>query len=63
MVNVLLYLFWVFSPHIFTIESMPRVNFRLPVETDILVVYKVSFPSQAVEQLTPLNSVIRVIQR
>lgn len=54
--------FGFFFPHIFTVESISRVNFRLPVETDILVVYKVSFPSPAVEQLTPLNSVIGAVQ-
>lgn len=43
MINVLLYLFSVFSPHKLIIESMSRVKFRVPVKIDILVVYKVSF--------------------
>lgn len=55
MVNVLLY-FDFFFPHNFTTESMSRVNFRLPVKIDILVVYKVSFSFQAVGQLTTPNS-------
>lgn len=55
-VKVHVFIYFGFFSHNFTIESMSRVNFRLPVKIDILVVYKVGFSFQAVGQLTTPNS-------
>lgn len=57
LVEVIVHILIFFFPYNFTIESISRVNFRLSLKIDVLVVYKVSLSFQRVGQLTALNSI------